>query len=260
VVYRAHDETLQREVVLKLLPAEAIGDAAARSRLLDEARKAAGLSHPNICAIHEVGEDAGQIYIAMERVEGQSLKDRIGSSGLPVETVLSLGIQIADAVAHAHDRGIVHRDLKSANVVVTPEGRAKVLDFGIARRVDPVSQATVPGRTTLAADAMAGTAHYLPPEAFRGERVDARGDVWSLGVLFYEMLTGRLPFAGKTEVELGAAVLNAEPAPLPAGVPAGLRSVVQRCLVKDPAGRFQRASEVRAVLEMVRSEAAPSRF
>ena len=256
VVYRAHDETLDREVVLKLLPDDAIGDAAARSRLLDEARKAAALNHPNICTIHEVGESEGQVYFAMERVDGQTLKERVGSRGLPVETMLSLAIQIADALAHAHDRGIIHRDLKSANVMVTPEGRAKVLDFGIARRVDPASHATALSRSALATGVMAGTAHYLPPEAFRGERVDARGDVWALGVLLHEMLTGRLPFAGNTEVELGAAILNAQPAPLPSGVPAGLRSVIERCLQKDPARRFQRASEVRAVLEMVRGEAA----
>ena len=254
VVYRARDETLGREVVLKLLPDDLVGDADARRRLLEEGRKAAALNHPGICTIHEVGESEGRVYVAMERIEGATLEARLQPRGLPVETVVALGVQIADALAHAHDRGIVHRDLKSANVIVTPEGRAKVLDFGIARRIDPVTHATVPGTTVTALAPLAGTWHALPPEALRGERADARGDVWALGILFHEMLTGERPFQGHTEYELAAAILNAEPATLPASVPARLRSVIQRCLAKDPAGRFQRASEVRAVLEMLRAE------
>ena len=251
VVHHAHDQTLNRDVVLKFLPDETIGDADARRRLLEEGRKAAALNHPGICTIHEVGESEGRVYVAMEWIEGRPLTERTRPHGLPVETVFALGIQIAGAVAHAHDRGIAHRDLKSANVIVTPEGRAKVLDFGIARRLDPVTQSTLAGSTEAGIGGIAGTWHYLPPEALRGERADARGDVWALGILLHEMLTGELPFRGNTEFELGAAILGADPAPLPASVPAGLRSVIQRCLVKDPAARFQRASEVRAVLETV---------
>jgi TolB-like protein/predicted Ser/Thr protein kinase len=258
VVYLAHDQQLDRDVVLKFLTEETIREDDARARLLDEARNAAALNHPNICTIHEVGEANGRVYFAMERVEGRPLNEFLGPTGMRVETALSLAVQIADAVAHAHDRGIVHRDLKSANVIVTPDGRAKVLDFGIARRVDPVSQMTRPGTATPATGAarFAGTASCMPPEVYRGESADARGDVWALGILMHEMLTGQLPFRGGTEYELGAAILNAEPANLPESIPASLRSIVYRCLSKDPTSRFQRASELRAVLEMARSTPA----
>jgi serine/threonine-protein kinase len=259
VVYRAHDERLQRDVALKLLSREAVGDQRARERLVAEARKAAGLNHPNVCTIHEVGEAEGQTYFAMEWVRGQPLGGRIPAGGLAVETAVAYAVQIAEALAHAHERGLVHRDLKGDNVVITPEGRVKVLDFGIARRVaagGPGSLGTggprvVSGQAATATTVVAGTPHYLPPEVLHGEPADASGDIWALGVLLHEMLAGERPFRGQTEFEIAASVLNAEPAALPASVPEALRGLVRRCLAKDPAARYQSAREVRAVLEMV---------
>jgi serine/threonine-protein kinase len=252
VVYRAHDEKLGRDVALKLLLNDIVGDERARARLLEEARKAAALNHPSICTIHEAGMAGGRTYIAMEWVQGQPLSKRIPTHGLPVETAVAWAAQIAEGLAHAHERGIVHRDLKPGNVVITSEARAKILDFGIARRVDP-DGAALTATTMSATGAMAGTPYYLPPEVLRGVSADARGDIWALGVLLHEMLSGERPFAGATEFELGAAILNADPKPLPARVPPALAAIVHRCLAKDPAARYRSAGEVRAALEVVRS-------
>jgi serine/threonine-protein kinase len=257
VVYRAHDPSLERDVALKFLTDEAATDETARLRLLREARTAATLNHPNISTIHEVGEADGRLYIAMELVDGESVQRRIAFRGLLPATVIDYGVQIADALDHAHARGVVHRDLKSANVMVTPEGRVKVLDFGIARRVesplagDDALDASA-GPTLTAEGMVLGTPHYLPPEVVRGQPADARSDIWALGVLLYEMVSGRLPFPGGSITDLALAIVNREPAPLPDTVPAGLRSVILHCLAKDPGRRYQHASEVRAALEAVR--------
>jgi eukaryotic-like serine/threonine-protein kinase len=253
-VYRAHDETLGRDVALKLLPEAMTSDPAARARLEREARIAATLNHPGICTIHEIGEDRGRVYIAMELVEGKTLKSVIGS-GLPPETAANYGTQIADALAHAHERGVVHRDLKAANVVVTPEGRVKVLDFGIAKRVmEPAGAAdpSITTETTISTPGwVVGTPQYLPPEVLRGGTADARSDLWSLGVLLYEMVSGAQPFGGTTVPDLAAAILNTPSPPLSPKVPAGLRAVIARLLSKDPVHRYQTAAEVRAALSTV---------
>jgi serine/threonine-protein kinase len=258
VVYRARDTRLGRTVAIKLLGERLPADEHARARLVREARTASSLNHPNICTIHEVGEAEGKIYIAMECVEGEPLSARVAGSGVPLDALLRYGAQIADALEHAHERGIVHRDLKSSNVIINPEGRAKVLDFGLAKRVSPeaLGEATRSQATLTEAGAVAGTLQYMPPEVLRGEPADARGDLWALGVVLYEMAAGRLPFAGNTGFEISSAILREPPAALPPRVPAGLKAIIQRCLAKDPAQRYQRAGEVRAALEAVQSDSS----
>jgi serine/threonine-protein kinase len=253
-VWRAHDTQLDRDVALKVLLADALTDETARARLVREARLASKLNHPHVCTIHEVGESEGRAYIAMELIEGETLSARVAQGALPAEDLLRLGQQVADALAHAHERGVVHRDLKSANVVVTPEGRAKVLDFGLAKRLSGEALEEATTRTELTErGAVAGTLAYMAPEQLRGQPADARSDVWALGVMLYEMAAGRRPFQGQTGFELSSAILNQAPPPLPAGVPGALQPVIERCLAKDPGARYQRAGEVRAALEAISS-------
>ena len=252
-VYRAHDTKLHRDVALKVLTRQA-DDAAAR--LLQEARAASALNHPNICTIHEVGEHEGQAFIVMEHVEGNPLSQLTPSDGLPPESVVRYGTQIADALAHAHERGIVHRDLKNQNVVITPEGRAKVLDFGLATRL-PGSDAEAVTKTQEAlphAGMLVGTLAYMAPEVLRGEAATARSDIWALGVLLYEVASGRLPFGGRTGMDLATAIVRDPPTSLTSQVSAGFRTIVQRCLTKEPTQRYASAGEVRAALEAIQSD------
>jgi TolB-like protein/tetratricopeptide (TPR) repeat protein len=190
----------------------------------------------------------------MERVEGRPLDQLLGARGLPIETVVHYGVQIADALAYAHERGVVHRDLKCANVLVTAGGRVKILDFGLARQI--AADAAQHTLTLTESGAIAGTPHYLAPEVLRGAPADARSDLWSLGVTLYEMATGARPFQGVTPIELGAAILNQSPEPLPARVSPGLAAVIERCLAKEPAQRYRQAAEVRSALEAVGSGAS----
>ncbi len=256
-VYRAHDEQLDRDVAIKVLPTSSFSDPGARARLLREARSAGSLNHPHICTMHEVGEAEGQAFIVMELVEGQSLSARLARGALPAEEVLRYGLQLADALGHAHERGIVHRDLKSANVVITPEGRAKVLDFGLAKRLreEELEEATRSQASFTAAGALVGTLAYMAPEQLRGQPADARSDVWALGVVLYEMAAGARPFQGQTGFELSSAILNQRPAPLAGKVPIELRAVIDRCLEKKPAQRYQWGGEVQAALEAVQTGA-----
>ncbi len=260
-VYRAHDSRLERQVALKVLPAASFEDAAARARLLREARSAAGLNHPNICTVYEVGEAEGQAYIAMELVEGESLSARLARGPLPASETVRHSRELADALAHAHERGVVHRDLKSANVVLAADGRAKVLDFGLAKRVlpDGDDEPTLTHLTLTQPGTVMGTLAYMAPEQMRGRPADMRSDIWALGVVLYEMVAGTRPFLGNTGLELGSAVLNEPPRPLPAHVPPALGGVIERCLEKEPARRYQRASEVRAALEAVSGASSPPR-
>jgi TolB-like protein/Flp pilus assembly protein TadD len=258
-VYRARDETLGRDVAIKVLPAGALGDGSARARLVREARSAAALNHPNVCTIHEVGDADGQVFIAMEVVEGAPLDTLIPPEGLPGERALALGLQVAEAVAHAHDRGIVHRDLKPSNVLVAARDRVKVLDFGLAKPMagPEAGEASTASHATLTeAGAVVGTLPYMAPEQLRGEPADARSDVWALGVVLYEMSSGARPFRGRTGFEVSSAILTTPPAPMPARVSRALSAVVARCLDKDPSRRYQRGSEVEAALEAVRMGAA----
>jgi serine/threonine protein kinase len=261
VVYRAHDEVLHRDVALKVV-SKAIGlDQSASQNLLHEARASSALSHPNICTIHEVGETNGELYIVMELVEGKPLRSLIGEIGLPVESVLRYGVQIANALGRAHDRGIVHRDLKSSNVVITSEGLVKVLDFGLAKRVEGgiFEGSTRSFATIQDASTVSGTLPYMAPEVLRGEGADYRGDLWALGVVLYEAASGRLPFEGRTSFEISSAILREMPKPLGPPVPPGLWATIQRCLVKEPTQRYQRAGEVQAALEALLSAGIVSR-
>ncbi len=250
VVYRARDEVLNRDVALKLLGQGAL-EKVGPGHLLREAQTASSLSHPNICTIHQVGEIGNGFYVVMELIEGRPLSDLITATGLSTETVTRYGTQIADALAHAHDRGIVHRDLKGSNVMVTPEGRVKVLDFGLATRLEreEISELTL-SHSSLESK-LVGTLPYMAPEVLRGQKGDYLSDVWSLGVLLYEAAAGKLPFRGTTGFEVTSGILREPPPPLPSTVPYVLAAVIQRCLTKDRAGRYQRATEVRAALETV---------
>jgi TolB-like protein/Tfp pilus assembly protein PilF len=249
-VYRARDTRLDRELALKVLPASVAGDQTARERLLREARIASRLNHPNICVVHDVGEVDGRVYVAMELLAGQPLDALIRQGGLPVEQAVRYATQVADALSHAHAQGVVHRDLKSANIVVSPDGRAKILDFGLAVRHGALLDEATHSTTALeSSSAASGTLPYMSPEVLCGRPADARSDIWALGVVFYEMLQGRRPFSGATGFELTSAILR-DPVPvLSRPVPAGLSAIVERCLAKDPAHRYQQASELRAALE-----------
>jgi serine/threonine protein kinase len=256
VVYRARDQVLQRDVALKFL-----GETLAREggqSLLREARAASALSHPNVCTVHEVGEADGESYIVMELIEGQPLSVSIDAGGLPYESVMRYGAQIAAALTHAHGRNIVHRDLKSSNVIVTPEGLVKVLDFGLARRL--VVEAQDAGTRTMdtleSVFTTGGTLSYMSPEVLRGEAGDHRSDLWALGVVLYEASAGQVPFHGRTTFEVSDAILRQPPPPLPSRIPPGLAAIIQRCLAKEPALRYQRASEVQAALEAIQSASA----
>ena len=252
-VYKAHDPTLQRTVAIKVLAKQ---DEDASARLLQEARAASALNHPHICTIYEVGEHEGQAFIVMEHVEGKPLSALIPADGLPPESVIRYGTQIADALAHAHERGIVHRDLKSANVVITREGRAKVLDFGLAARM-PQADAEAVTKTQEAlphAGMLVGTLAYMAPEVLRGEAATARSDIWALGVLLYEMASGRLPFGGKTPADVASATLKESPAALPSQISAGLRAIVNHCLAKEPNQRYGTSAEARVALETIQSD------
>ena len=241
-VYRARDTRLDRQVAIKLLTGEDNGNAA--QRLLREARSASALNHPNICTLHEIGEDAGHPFIVMELVDGEPLDRRISRGPLPLPTVLRLGTQIADALGHAHARGVIHRDLKAANVAVTSDGRAKILDFGIARQIpsQDLEAATRSIATLSSANEIAGTLPYMAPEVLQGDPADARSDLWALGVMLVEMAAGSRPFQGQTGIALTAAILR-DPPHLPDTVPPALADVIRALLASEPGRRSQSAAE-----------------
>jgi TolB-like protein/Tfp pilus assembly protein PilF len=246
-VYRARDERLDRDVAVKVLTPGRPGDDAGARSSEREAQTLARLTHPNIAAVYELGHAADTDFIVMELVPGPSLADRLDSGPLPVPEAIRLGAQIAAALEEAHEHGVIHRDLKPANVRLTGRGDAKVLDFGIARLIE--SRAGGPDGLPTETATVAGTVPYMSPEQLRGESVDARADIWALGVLTYELLTGKRPFDRATSAETISAILRDAPSPLPASVPPALARVLLRCLEKDAARRYQRASEARAALE-----------
>ena len=251
-VYRAYDEKLQRDVAIKVLPAADVHDPVAGARLVREARAAAALNHPNICTVHEVGDHEGRAFIAMELVDGVPLQSVVPPGvGLPLDQVLNYGRQIADALAHAHERGVLHRDLKTANIVITKAGRAKVLDFGLAKRLGPSGEIQSETTDAVTLGAHVGTPAYMSPEQLRGSPADARSDVWAFGVVAYELAAGERPFTGQTLYEVSSAILNAEPRQLPTRVPASVQAVIMKCLDKDPGQRFLNANDLLGALNAI---------
>ncbi len=251
VVYRGVDTKLGRPVAIKVLPADVTADADRHHRFVREAQSASALNHPNIVTIYEIGEDAGTTFIAMELVEGTPLDKALAGGALPIVTALDYAMQAADALAAAHARGIVHRDIKPANIVVTPEGRVKVLDFGLAKLIERgPSEPTITAMATVPGIVM-GTLAYMSPEQAEGRPVDARSDIFSLGAVIYEMLTGRRPFAGSSDAGLISAILRDDPPQLRsmrADAPADVEAIVARALAKDPAARYPNAGALRAAL------------
>jgi len=236
VVYKAEDTELKRIVALKFLPGHVLESEGEKARFVHEARAAASLDHPNICTVYEIGRAEGYEFIAMAYVEGESLKARIEAGPVEPYEAVNVAAQVADALREAHDHGIVHRDIKPANIMLTAKGRAKILDFGISRSAS-LTKITKTG-TTL------GTVAYMSPEQARGEGADSRSDIWSLGVVLYEMVTGRLPFEGDYEQAIVYGILNRDPEPVTSargGAPAELERILRKTLAKEPGRRYRRA-------------------
>jgi serine/threonine protein kinase/Flp pilus assembly protein TadD len=244
VVYKAQDTKLKRTVALKFLPAELTGDPEAKERFIQEAQAASALNHTNICVIHEIDELEDQSFIAMEYVEGETLKARIRKDPLNLGEAVGIATQVAGGLAKAHSKGIVHRDIKPANIMVTSDGTAKIVDFGLA---------ILAGQVRLTrAGATSGTAAYMSPEQARGEQIDHRTDIWSLGVVLYEMVSGQLPFRGEYEPALIYSILNDTPRPMSAlrgEVPPELERIVMTAMAKLPGERYRSAGEMRIALE-----------
>ena len=248
VVYKAHDARLGRTVALKFMPPDLSRDADSKERFIKEAQAIAALDHPNLCTIHAIEEtDDGRLFIAMACYDGQTLAKKIEPGPIPVEEAIDIAVAMAEGMKTAHDRGIVHRDIKPANVFMVKDGPVKVIDFGLAKWF---------GKTSLTRAGVAlGTVAYMSPEQARGEEVDARADVWALGVVLYEMLTGRRPFEGDYDQAIVYRVLNEDPAPitsLRANLPSGVERIVARALSKDPNGRYQSTEELLSELRAIR--------
>src|SRR5579862_3233526 len=258
-VYRATDTNLGRDVALKILPAEMARDPERLARFRREARAVATLNHPHIVTIFSVEEADGVHFLTMELVEGQTLDRLIPASGLALDRVIEIASALADALAAAHEKGIVHRDLKPANVMVTADGRVKVLDFGLAKdmRADDPAGATQTSAGFTAVGVVMGTPSYMSPEQIAGRELDHRTDIFSLGILLYEMASGQRPFQGASSAELASAILRDTPRPLAeirTGVAPELCRLIQRCLEKNAQNRFASARDLREALQGIRRE------
>ncbi len=267
-VYSATDTRLDRTVAIKVLPADLAADPDRRERFEREAKAIAALNHPHICTLHDVGHEDGTDFLVMERLEGESLQDRLTRGALPVDQALQIAIQIADALDRAHRQGITHRDLKPGNIFLVGKGaagqgapQAKLLDFGLAKLTDPVRSATASAeRVTKLADSLTlqgmilGTFQYMAPEQLDGGEADHRADIWAFGCVVYEMVTGRKPFEEQSQASLIHAIIGVEPRPVSDTQPVASRSldhVLRRCLAKDPADRWQTVRDVHQELRWV---------
>ncbi len=255
IVYKAEDNKLKRTVALKLLPPDLTGDSEAKERFIREAQAAAVLEHPNICTIYEVDETEDKTFISMAYVDGQSLRDRVKTGPLEVAEALDVAIQVSEGLAAAHQQGIVHRDIKSANIMMTKDGQVKLMDFGLAKFTG-ASMITQEGVTM-------GTIAYMSPEQAQGQTVDHRTDIWALGVVLYEMLSGQLPFKGENEASFLYSIVHEEPKAIKEispDIPIEIQKVISRALRKKPESRYQSAVEMGAELkryqEQIRAEEA----
>jgi len=257
-VYRARDTRLERIVAVKILPPHLSSDPVRKQRFEREAKTISSLNHPHICTLYDVGQQDGVDFLVMECVEGEPLFKRLEKGPLPLEQVLKFGAQIADALDKAHRAGIVHRDLKPGNIMITPSG-AKLLDFGLAKPAAPASGMTLTAAATQTTPVtqegmVVGTFQYMSPEQIEGKELDGRSDIFSLGAVLYEMLTGQKAFQGKSQLSVASAILEKEPAPISSLkplTPSAFDHAIRRCLAKDPEERWQTARDLALELKWI---------